>query len=363
MGLKRTPFFDVHVALGAKMVPFGGYEMPVQYSGIIEEHKLVRSRVGVFDVSHMGEFEVRGRGALEFLQRVTTNDVAALVEGKVQYTTMCLESGGIVDDLLVYHLGDHYLLVVNAANIETDLQWLQQHITKDVHIKNRSDEISLLAVQGPQSVTLLQRLTNVDLSSIPYYHFVRGRLANVDMLISRTGYTGELGFELYFPPDPGPSIWQSIFDAGVSVGVGPVGLGARDTLRMEMGFCLYGQDIDTTTHPLEAGLGWLTKLDKGPFIGRDQILKAKQEGLKRKLVGFTIAGKAFPRTGYDIVVEGEKRGRVTSGTFSPTLEKGIGLGYVTVDQAKPGNRIDIDIRNRHTPAMVSTVPFLRKTRA
>jgi aminomethyltransferase len=363
MGLKKTALYDVHVSLGAKMVPFGGYEMPVQYSSIIEEHRLVRSTVGVFDVSHMGEFEVRGRDALDFLQMATTNDVSALTEGKVQYTTMCYESGGIVDDLLVYHMGDHYLLVVNAANIENDKQWLQQHIQGDVRIKDRSDEISLLAVQGPQSVVLLQRLTHVSLAAIPYYHFVRGRLANVDMLISRTGYTGELGFELYFPSDPGiaAALWKSIFDAGAHVGVGPAGLGARDTLRMEMGFCLYGQDIDSSTHPLEAGLGWLTKLDKGPFIGRDQLLRAKREGLKRKLIGFTIAGKAFPRTGYEIFAEGEKRGRVTSGTFSPSLEKGIGLGYVDLDRATPGSRIDIDIRNRQTPATVTTLPFLRKT--
>jgi glycine cleavage system T protein (aminomethyltransferase) len=362
MGLKRTPFFDIHVSLGAKMVPFGGYEMPVQYSGIIEEHKLVRSKVGVFDVSHMGEFEVRGRDALEFLQRMTTNDVSALVEGKVQYSTMCLEDGGIVDDLLVYHMGDHYLLVVNAANIEGDMRWLHQHLQGDVHLKDRCDEISLLAVQGPQSIALLQKLTTVDLAGIPYYHFVRGRLAGIDMLISRTGYTGELGFELYLPSDPNTaaSLWKSIFDAGSNVGVGPAGLGARDTLRMEMGFCLYGQDIDASTHPLEAGLGWLTKLDKGPFIGRDRILKAKQEGLKRKLVGFTIAERAFPRTGYNIYFEGQKRGRVTSGTFSPSLEKGIGLGYVDVGHAKPGSTIDIDIRNRQTPAMVTTLPFLKK---
>ncbi|MBI4534736.1 MAG: glycine cleavage system aminomethyltransferase GcvT [Ignavibacteriae bacterium] len=362
MSLKRTAFYDTHVRLGAKIVEFGGFEMPVQYGGIIEEHRRVRESVGVFDVSHMGEIEVWGMDATDFIQKITVNDASKLVEGRVQYSAMCYENGGIVDDLLVYHMGDHYMLVVNASNTDKDLEWMRKNIAGDIKLKNRSDDISLLAVQGPKSLATLQKLTQSDLSSIQYYHFIRHKLAGVDMIISRTGYTGELGFELYFPSDvrTGEKVWDSVVKAGEEFGIEPVGLGARDTLRLEMGFCLYGNDIDHSTHPLEAGLGWITKLDKGGFLGSDVLLKAKKEGLRRKLVGFTLLDKAFPRHGYPINSNSSSIGTVTSGTFSPSLGKGIGMGYVDVHHAKPGTGIQVMIRNRELPATVVSVPFIKK---
>lgn len=364
MALKRTAFYDIHVGLGAKMVEFAGFEMPVHYpTGIVEEHKRVRSRVGVFDVSHMGEVIVHGPDALAFVQKVTVNDASKLTPGRVQYSAMCYEDGGIVDDLLVYCLDiNRYMLVVNAANIDKDVMWLRQNLFGNVVLENRSDDTSLLAVQGPNSLATLQKLTSVDLSSLAYYHFTRGTLAGVEMIISRTGYTGELGFELYFPADvsTGRRVWDAIMAAGAEFNITPVGLGARDTLRLEMGFCLYGNDIDQSTHPLEAGLGWITKLDKGPFNGRDALLKAKAEGLRRKLVGFTLAQKAFPRHGYAIHVNGKKIGDVTSGTFSPILEKGIGMGYVATDYALPGTELAIVIRGNQVPAVVTPLPFVHR---
>lgn len=362
MSLKRTAFHAMHGAHGAKMVEFGGFEMPVQYTGVIEEHRRVRESVGLFDVSHMGEVEVWGGDALAFVQHITINDASKLEEGRVQYSAMCYENGGIVDDLLVYHMGDHYMLVINAANTAKDVEWMQRHQLGDVKLKNRSDDISLLAVQGPKSLAVLKKLTGADLSSIAYYHFVRNKLAGVDMIISRTGYTGEMGFELYFPSDEatGKKVWDAVMDAGKEFHIAPIGLGARDTLRLEMGFCLYGHDIDATTHPLEAGLGWLTKLDKGDFIGREEIVAAKSHGLKRKLVGFVLNDKAFPRQGYPLHANGSAIGSVTSGTFSPTLDKGIGMGYVGVQYAKAGASIDVVIRNRELPAAVVGLPFVKK---
>lgn len=362
MSLKKTAFFDIHRGLGAKIVEFAGFEMPVQYSGIIEEHRRVRESVGVFDVSHMGEVEVWGNGALEFVQRVTVNDASKLNEGRVQYSAMCYENGGIVDDLLVYNMGDHFMLVINAANIPKDIEWLQKNVAGDMRLKNRSDDISLLAVQGPKSLATLQKLTTAELGSIEYYHFVRQKLAGVDMIISRTGYTGELGFELYFPSDTqtGRKVWNAVMDAGKEFGIGPIGLGARDTLRLEMGFCLYGHDIDQTTNPLEAGLGWITKLDKGDFLGSAAIKKTKQAGLRRRLVGFTFNDKAFPRQGYPINSNGNTIGNVTSGTFSPILDRGIGMGYVDVNHAKAGTAIGVVIRNKEVPATVSPLPFIAK---
>jgi aminomethyltransferase len=360
--MKRTAFFDIHNHLGAKIVEFGGYEMPVQYTGIIEEHKRVRESVGVFDVSHMGEVEVWGRDALDFVQKITVNDASKLNEGRVQYSAMCYENGGIVDDLLVYHMGDHYMLVINAANIPKDLDWLHQHLVGDVKLRNRTDDISLLAIQGPKSLATLQKLTQADLSAIEYYHFVRQRLAGVDMIISRTGYTGELGFELYFPADlqTGGKLWSAVMDAGHEFGIGPVGLGARDTLRLEMGFCLYGHDIDQTTNPLEAGLGWITKLGKGDFIGSPAIKAARQQGLKRRLVGFTLNDRAFPRQGYPIHSNGSVIGTVTSGMFSPILDKSVGMGYVAIEHTKTGSPITIMIRNKGVPATVAAIPFITK---
>ncbi len=363
MNFKRTAFYEIHKRLGAKLVEFAGFEMPVQYGGIVEEHRRVRESVGVFDVSHMGEVEVRGKDALAFIQKITVNDAAKLTEGRVQYSAMCYRDGGIVDDLLVYHRGDHTMLVINAANVDKDIAWMRGNLAGDVTLKNRSDEISLIAVQGPESLKTVQKLTRTDLSSLQYYHSVRTAIAGVDMLVSRTGYTGELGYELYFPSDipTGEKVWNAVMEAGKEFGIGPVGLGARDTLRLEMGFCLYGHDIDQTTHPLEAGLGWITRFDKGDFNGRAVILKAKEAGLKRKLVGFTLNDKAFPRQGYALEAGGHPTGIVTSGTFSPILEKGIGMGYVATEHSNPGTAIAVIIRNRPVPATVVALPFIKKT--
>lgn len=363
MSLKRTPLYDVHLRSGAKIVPFAGFEMPIQYSGIVEEHKTVRERVGVFDVSHMGEVEVRGRDALAFVQKITVNDASRLAPGRVQYSAMCTPDGGIVDDLLVYNLGEHFMLVINASNIDKDLAWMRSNLSGEVTLTNRSDEIALIAVQGPRSLETLSKLTSVDLASLPYYHCVRGTLGGAEMVISRTGYTGELGYELYFPADAplAAKIWEMLLEAGKPFGIRPVGLAARDTLRLEMGFCLYGNDIDQTTHPLEAGLGWITKLDKGDFNGRAALLEAKAKGLTRKLVGFAMQDKAFPRHGYAIHAGGAPTGKVTSGMFSPILDRGIGMGYVAIEHAKPGSMLEIIIRDRAVPASVVAIPFLKKS--
>jgi len=363
MSAKQTAFTFIHERLGGKMVEFAGFVMPVQYSGIVEEHRRVRESVGMFDVSHMGEVEIRGKDAQAFLQKITVNDVGRLAEGRVQYSAMCYPDGGIVDDLLVYHMGDRYMLVINASNTAKDIAWMRENLSGDVVLTDLSDATSLLAVQGPRALDTLQKLTRVNLQSVPYYHFTRGVLADVEMIISRTGYTGERGFELYFRSDPatGAKVWNAVMGAGKDVGILPIGLGARDTLRLEMGFCLYGNDIDQTTHPLEAGLGWITKIEKPAFNGKEVLLKAKQEGLRRRLVGFVMEDKAFPRHGYEIQVAGAVSGNVTSGTFSPILEKGIGMGYVPAAQAKPGTRIDIMIRNRPVPAQVAPLPFVKNS--
>jgi len=360
---KRTAFFDIHRESGGKIVPFAGFEMPVQYStGIVQEHRAVRSSVGVFDVSHMGEFEIRGKDAEAFLANVTVNDVSKLSKGQVQYSAMCYDEGGIVDDLLVYHMGDRYMLVVNASNIAKDREWLIAHCDGDVQLVDKSDDISLLAVQGPKSLATLQALTAADLQSIPYYRFVEGELAGVPMIISRTGYTGELGFELYFKAEDSLArrVWDAIFEAGKEYGIVPVGLGARDTLRLEMGYCLYGNDIDQTTNPLEAGLGWITKLSKSDFIGKKALLDVKAKGLRRKLVGFHLPGRTLARHGYKISSSGGEIGHVTSGTFSPTLDFGIGLGYVLPEHASPGTSLTIKIREKEVEATVVPLPFVHK---
>ena len=360
--MKQTAFYEIHKSLGAKIVEFAGYEMPVQYSGIIAEHLTVRNNVGVFDVSHMGEFQVRGKDALQFLQTTTVNDVAKLKEGKVQYSAMCYADGGIVDDLLVYHAGDHYMLVVNASNIQKDFDWLLSQRKGDVQLKNVSDEYSLLAVQGPKSLETIQKLTAVPLSTIEYYHFKPGTVAGIPTIISRTGYTGELGFELYFDSSAatGKKVWDAVFDAGKEFGIGPIGLGARDTLRLEMGFCLYGNDIDQTTHPLEAGLGWITKLNKGDFIGKGPMMKAKEAGLKRRLVGLTLPEKNIARHGYSIASRNSTIGHITSGTFSPSLQKSVALGYVDAALAEPGSVVSVPIRGKSVDASVVAIPFLHK---
>lgn len=359
--MKRTPFYNIHQQYGAKLVPFGGYEMPVQYAGIMDEHKTVRNTVGVFDVSHMGEFFVKGAHAFSFLQKITVNDVSKLSPGKAQYSAMCYDDGGIVDDLLVYMVAENdYMIVVNASNIDKDFAWMKQHCPADVKFENHSDEISLLAIQGPKSLETLQKLTSVDLSAIQYYNFVQGKLADIEMTISRTGYTGELGFEIYFDARHAEKIWHAVFDAGKEFGITPIGLGARDTLRLEMGFCLYGNDIDQTTNPLEAGLAWITKLNKGDFIGKPVLDKVKAEGVKRKLVGMVLTGKAVPRHGYTILVNGANDGVVTSGTFAPSLEKGIAMGYVAAEHAAVGSIVHIDIRGKQMDATIVALPFLKK---
>lgn len=359
--MKRTPFYSIHQKLGAKIVPFAGFEMPVQYAGIVEEHKTVRTAVGVFDVSHMGEVFVQGKNAFSFLQHITVNDVASLAPGKAQYSAMCYDSGGIVDDMLVYMLAENsYMVVVNASNIEKDWDWMKKYCPPDVVFENRSDETALLAVQGPKSLATLQKLTDADLSGVQYYNFIAGKIFGVEAIISRTGYTGELGFEIYFDVQHAEKIWNALFDAGKEFGIAPIGLGARDTLRLEMGYCLYGNDIDQTTHPLEAGLGWITKLSKQNFIAKQAIEKAKAEGLKRKLVGLLIEEKAIPRHGYAIVVNGANCGSVTSGTFSPSLEKGIAMGYVNAPYHEIGTTVQIDIRGKLINATVTATPFYRK---
>ncbi|MFZ4621916.1 MAG: glycine cleavage system aminomethyltransferase GcvT [Bacteroidota bacterium] len=359
--MKRTPFFEIHQKAGAKIVPFGGFEMPVQYAGIMEEHKTVRTAVGVFDVSHMGEFFASGVNAMPFLQKITVNDVSKLTPGKAQYSAMCYEDGGIVDDLLIYMLAENsYMIVVNAANIDKDWEWMKKHCPSDVQFENRSDSLALLAIQGPKSLATLQKLTAVDLSAIPYYNFVQGTLCGVDMTISRTGYTGELGFEIYFDVKHSEAVWNAIFEAGKEFSIAPIGLGARDTLRLEMGYCLYGNDIDQTTNPIEGGLGWITKLAKGDFTAKPVIEKTKADGPKRKLVGMMLQEKAVPRHGYPLLVNGKNIGVVTSGTFSPSLEKGIAMGYVDAPYFEIGNKIQIDVRGKSVEAVIVSLPFLKK---
>lgn len=362
--MKRTPFYEKHRAAGAKLIEFGGYEMPVQYAtGIVQEHLAVRTKVGVFDVSHMGEFEVRGADAAAFLQRVTVNDIGKLSEGKAQYSAMLYDDGGIVDDLLVYHRGDHYLLVVNAANCVKDLEWLRSHAAGDVRIDDVSERTALLAVQGPKSMATLQSLTSLDLSSLGYYRFGIAEVAGVRMIVSRTGYTGELGFELYFEAEEARAhvVWDAIFESGRAFDIAPVGLGARDTLRLEMGYCLYGNDIDQTTNPLEAGLGWITKIDKGDFNGKAPLVKLMSGGLKRKLVGFTLPEKNLARHGFTLKDNGKPVGIVTSGTFSPSLQRGIGMGYVAAEVSKQGRTIGVDIRGKEVAATIVDLPFIRKS--
>ena len=359
--MKTTPFTETHIALGAKMHEFAGYNMPIEYSGIIDEHMTVCNAVGVFDVSHMGEFWVKGPNALEFLQQVTSNNVAVLPVGKAQYTCFPNEEGGIVDDFIVYHYEDEkYLLVVNAANIDKDWAWCTSHNTVGAELENSSDRMAQLAIQGPKATEVLQRLTPVNLAEIPYYAFEVGEFAGCkEVIISNTGYTGAGGFELYFYPEDGQKIWDAIFEAGAPEGIKPIGLGARDTLRLEMGFCLYGNDLSDTTSPLEAGLGWITKFAEGKnFTARAILEKQKAEGLTRKLVAFELVDRGIPRHGYKLVnAEGEEIGEVTSGTMSPTRKIGIGMGYVTKAYTTIDTEIYIDVRGRKLKAKVVKVPF------
>ena len=359
--MKTTPFTEKHIALGAKMHEFAGYNMPIEYSGIIDEHLTVCNGVGVFDVSHMGEFWVKGPHALDFLQKVTSNNVAALVPGKIQYTCFPNEDGGIVDDLLVYQYEpEKYLLVVNASNIEKDWNWCISHNTEGAELENSSDNMAQLAVQGPKAIQALQKLTDINLADIPYYTFKVGEFAGEkNVIISNTGYTGAGGFELYFYPDAAMKIWDAVFEAGAEFGIKPIGLGARDTLRLEMGFCLYGNDLDDTTSPIEAGLGWITKFVDGKnFTNRSMLEKQKAEGTVRKLVGFEMIDRGIHRHGYELTTaEGDKIGVVTSGTMSPIRKIGIGMGYVKPEYSKIGTEICIDMRGRKLKAVVVKPPF------
>lgn len=359
--MKNTALTDLHISLGAKMVPFAGFNMPVQYSGINDEHETVRNAVGVFDVSHMGEFILKGEKALDLIQKISSNDASKLYDGKVQYGYIPNEDGGIVDDFLTYKIDDlTYLLVVNASNIEKDWDWISKYNSYGVDMKNISDKTSLLAIQGPKAAEALQSLTDIELASMEYYTFSKGQFAGVDnVIVSATGYTGAGGFELYVDNKDVKKIWDAIFEAGASYGIKPIGLAARDTLRLEMGFCLYGNDIDDTTSPLAAGLGWVTKFTK-EFVNSENLKAEKERGITQKLVGFEMIDRGIPRHDYQIVdADGTNIGRVTSGTQSPTLKKSIGLGYVSAAFAKEGTVIYISIRDQKVKAIVKKPPFVK----
>jgi aminomethyltransferase len=361
--LKRTPLYERHKALGGRMVEFGGWEMPVQYSSILEEHQAVRTNAGLFDVSHMGEFKVEGAGALAFLQYLVPNDVSKLAIGQALYTQLILPNGGTIDDLLVYHLDEgHYMLVVNAANIEKDFAWIVEHARNfpDVAVINQSDTTALLALQGPKAQAILQPFTNVDLSTIRYYHFAPGTVDGAHCIISRTGYTGEDGFELYCAPVMVGKLWDNLLEAGKEQGLKPAGLGARDTLRLEAAYCLYGHELDEQTNPFEANLGWTVKLGKDEFIGREALLKVKEEGPQKKLVGIEMVERGVPRGAYTIFFEGQPIGVLTSGAPGPTVGKNIGLGYVKPEYATVGQPVQIDIRGKRTAAKIAALPFYKR---
>lgn len=361
--MKKTKFYTLHEKAGAKIVEFAGFLMPIQYTSIIAEHKSVRESVGVFDVSHMGEVFVEGKNALDFVQHITINDASRLSSGRVQYSAMCYENGGIVDDLLVYKIADDkFMLVINASNIQKDFDWMNKQNKFGVELKNLSDEYSLLAVQGPNSKKIVQKALNLNLEDLEYYHFKEIEFEGLDLLVSRTGYTGELGYELYFIGDEkqAEKIWNLLFEAGEEFGINPVGLGARDSLRLEMGYCLYGNDIDQNTNPLEAGLGWITKLKKNEFIGKDELVKVKEVGVSRKLTPIVSDQKAFPRKGYDITISGKKVGEITSGTVSPIMEKPIALAYVQTEYSSEGTELNFSIRGKEILAKVTKLPFISK---
>ncbi len=361
--MKATPLNAVHRQIGARMVPFGGWDMPVQYSGILEEHRAVRGTAGLFDISHMGEIEFRGPDALAAVQRLVTSDASKLAVGQVQYAALCYENGTFVDDLTVYKVAaDHFMFTVNASNIEKDYQWITAHVAGNVEVRNISHQTALLALQGPKAPEILRKLTPVDLSQIRYYWFQRGKVLGADVLISRTGYTGEDGFEIYLTPDRAESLWHRLVDEGRAFGLLPVGLGARDTLRLEAKMALYGNDIDDAHTVLEADLGWIVKFDKGEFIGRAALEKQKAAGLTRKLVGFEMVGRGIGRAHYKIVKNGKEIGEVTSGAPSPTLGKNIGLGYVAIEHATIGTDVGILIRGEPVPAKIVPTPFYKRKR-
>jgi aminomethyltransferase len=357
---KQTPLYAEHTKAGARIVSFAGFLMPIQYTGIIEEHRAVRQAMGMFDLSHMGEFRVTGRDALAAVDYLVTNDILGLEEWQVKYTPMCYPDGGIVDDLLVYRFRDHLMLVVNAANIEKDLAWVRDHLRGDARVEDVSDQTALIAVQGPKAAALVQELADVDLEPIAYYHFTTGSVAGVDAVISRTGYTGEDGFELYVSPAGAPQVWEALEQKGKTEGLQPVGLGARDTLRLEAGYMLYGNDIDHTTSPLEAGLGWTVKFTDADFVGRDVLERQKADGVTRRMVQIEMLDRAIPRPHYPVWTDGAVAGSLTSGTFSPTFNKGIGLGYLSRENARSGTDVEIEIRNGRHPARVARKPMYKR---
>ncbi|APJ04935.1 glycine cleavage system aminomethyltransferase GcvT [Silvanigrella aquatica] len=360
--LKMTPLYEEHVSLGARMVPFAGWNMPVQYSGVVDEHKCVRNSVGLFDVSHMGEFNVTGRGALEFLQMMTINDVAKINIGQAQYNAFCYDNGTVVDDIIIYRRGfDSFFLCVNANNIEKDFAWLKEHCPKQgVILENMSDDYAQIAIQGPKSRELIAKVVDVKITDLAYYHFTEGKVLGTPAIIARTGYTGELGYELYFPASVASKIWKGLLQIGQDYGVKPCGLGARDTLRLECGYLLYGNDMDNTTTALECGLSWITKFDKNSFIGKDILLRQKEEGLKKRLIAFEMQDKAIGRHGYKVFSakeNGNEIGFISSGSPSPTLSKNIGMAYVSSENAKLGSEIWIEIRGEKKLATVVKKPF------
>ena len=360
--MQKTKFYNSHIKYKAKMVDFAGFTMPIQYNSIIAEHKAVRETVGVFDVSHMGEIFIKGESALDFVQKITINNAANLEIGKVQYSAMCYEDGGIVDDLLVYKISDiEYMLVVNGANKDKDFEWMNQNNSLGADISDESDEYSLLAVQGPNSKKLIEKVFNQEID-IEFYSYLTTTLFNTKVIVSRTGYTGELGYELYFKgsDEMAEKIWDLLFELGNEFGIVPAGLGCRDSLRLEMGYCLYGNDIDKSTTPLEAGLGWITKLKKGDFIGRDVLVKQKENGIENKLVPLIFEERAFPRKDYEIAKDGKKIGRITSGTVSPILEKPIAMGYIRNEFAKIDETVDVMIRDKAISAKITKLPFVEK---
>jgi aminomethyltransferase len=355
---RKTPFYEFHVAAGAKMVPFAGFIMPIQYSGITAEHLAVRANIGLFDLSHMGEFEVTGKDALAFLQKTTTNNVADLKPGQIQYSCMTMEHGGIVDDLLVYRLEDRFFLVVNAANILKDFAWLKSHLSGDAKLVDRSDEFGLLAIQGPKAEKMMAELIDYDLPTMPYYSSATAPIAGKSIFFSRTGYTGEDGFELYIPPADCAALWQAVISVGKKHGLEFIGLGARDSLRLEMKMALYGNDIDETTSPIEAGLGWIVNLDKD-FIGKPVVEKQKADKPTRRLICLELEGRVIPRHGYDLFDGDRKIGQVTSGAMSPSLQKPIALGYVPRELSKTGSVVEVQVRDKRFPATVVKPPFYK----
>ncbi|MDT8317043.1 MAG: glycine cleavage system aminomethyltransferase GcvT [bacterium] len=363
--LRKTPLLEIHKSLGARIVPFAGWEMPVQYSGVMDEHKAVREAAGLFDVSHMGEIEVKGEGALDFVQLITTNDASKLSSGEAQYSLICYPDGGIVDDTLVYKISDDkYMLCVNASNVSKDLNWIREQLKSgmDAEVRDLSDSYALLALQGPKASDILDLLTGGCASKIKTFSFGFITLFGENAMVSRTGYTGEDGFEIFIAPEKAAELWRALMEKGEQFGIKPIGLGARDTLRLEMKYTLYGNDIDAHTTPLDANLGWVVKFEKNNFIGKDVLCRQKEEGTKKKLISLAVEGRGIPRPGYEICKEGKKVGRVTSGTMSPSLGIGIAMAYLEPDICEPGTTVDIMIRDKAVMAKVVRAPFYKKTK-